>query len=74
MHFQTMTLDERERFAYVTGSPLAPLLAAACDTVQIDALQEELLDVQNRLDDAKVLNSQLKDKLSQIGALCTVSR
>lgn len=70
----TMTLEERERYAYIAGLSIAPILALAADNAHVEALKEEVHDLQCRIDDARIREQQLKSQLQQIALLCAGTR
>ncbi len=65
MTMRNWTLEERERYAFVTGSPLAPLLAVAATGVDKNThhLNDMVGDLEKERDDLAQENQELKDAI-----------
>lgn len=76
MKFVGWTIEERERYAFAEGLPTAQILSALVDSdpAAFLALEQDHEQLNGKLDDLKVQNLKLKDKLAQVALICAVTR
>jgi hypothetical protein len=63
------TIEERERYAYITGNPVAPLLS-----LLVDFTPQNFKVLEEAHDELCESHDELKRRMKEIDLLCAVTR